>query len=98
MEAGGLEKEVTLKEVEVAIKSLKKGTSPGGDGLPAEFYQAFLPLVGPELVAVYQESLEGGKLPLSMRIGLVTLLHKKNSKEDLANWRPITLLNTDYKF
>lgn len=97
VEAGGLEKEVTLKEVEVAIKSLKKGTSPGGDGLPAEFYQAFLPLVGPELVAVYQESLEGGKLPLSMRIGLVTLLHKKNSKEDLANWRPITLLNTDYK-
>lgn len=28
---------------------------------------------------------------------MVTLLHKKNSKEDLANWRPITLLATDYK-
>lgn len=97
VEAGGLEKEVTLKEVEVAIKSLKKGTCPGGDGLPAEFYQAFLPLVGPELVEVYQESLGRGKLPLSMRMGLVTLLHKKNSKEDLANWRPITLLTTDYK-
>lgn len=31
-----------------------------------------------------------------MMMGIVTLLHKKNSKEDLANWRPITLLTTNY--
>lgn len=32
-----------------------------------------------------------------MRTGLVTLLHKKGAKEELGNWRPITLLTTDYK-
>ncbi len=36
-------------------------------------------------------------MPLTMRTGLVTLLHKKGHKEELANWRPITLLTTDYK-
>lgn len=43
-----LEGKVTFEEVEVAVRSLKGGTSPGGDGLPSEFYQAFLPLVGPD--------------------------------------------------
>ncbi len=46
---------------------------------------------------VYQESLGKGELPPTMQTGLVTLLYKKGKKEDLANWRPITLLTTDYK-
>ena len=33
-----------------------------------------------------------------MRVGLVTLLEKKGKDRlELANWRPITLLNVDYK-
>ena len=33
-----------------------------------------------------------------MRTGVVTLLEKKGKDRlDIANWRPITLLNTDYK-
>lgn len=96
-ESLGLEGPLSLQEVESALFSLKKGTAPGGDGLPVEFYRAFWPLVGVELVEVYQESLGKGELPLTMRTGLVTLLYKKGKKEDLANWRPITLLTTDYK-
>ncbi len=96
-ESLGLEGPLSLQEVESALFSLKKGTAPGGDGLPVEFYRAFWPLVGVELVEVYQESLGKGELPPTMRTGLVTLLYKKGKKEDLANWRPITLLTTDYK-
>lgn len=54
VERGELEEKVTLEEVEKAVRSLKRGTSPGCDGLPSEFYQTFWPLVGPELVKVYQ--------------------------------------------
>lgn len=56
-----------------------------------------MPWIGTELVSVYQESIEKGELPLTMRTGLVALLHKKGSKDELANWRPITLLTTYYK-
>lgn len=96
-ESAALEKSLTLQEVESALYSFKKDTVPGNDGLPVEFYRAFWPLIGAELVEVYQESLNKGELPATMRTGLVTLLYKKGKKEDLANWRPITLLSTDYK-
>ena len=29
--------------------------------------------------------------------GMLTLLFKKGEREDIRNWRPITLLNVDYK-
>jgi len=92
-----LEKPQNFQEVESALNSLKKGTAPGNDGLPVEIYRAFWPMVGRELVEVYQESLKIGELPSTMKTELVTLLYKKGKKEDLANWRPITLLTTDYK-
>lgn len=33
----------------------------------------------------------------SQRTGLITLLYKKGDRTDLKNWRPISLLNCDYK-
>lgn len=96
-EATALEGEVTVQEVERALRSLKKGTAPGCDGLPVDFYCFFWPLISGDLVAVYKECLASGLLPQTMRTGHVSLLYKKGDREDLANWRPITLLTTDYK-
>ena len=33
----------------------------------------------------------------SMRKAIVKLLYKKNDHKNIKNWRPIALLNTDYK-
>ena len=47
---------------------------------------------------MYQDSFTKGVLPECMRLGVVTLLEKKGKdRMELANWRPITLLNVDYK-
>ncbi|KAK3545367.1 hypothetical protein QTP70_005979 [Hemibagrus guttatus] len=51
-----LEREISLEEVERAMLSLKTGVAPGGDGLPAEWYRTFWPVVGPDLLAVYREA------------------------------------------
>ena len=37
------------------------------------------------------------KLPISHTIGVIKLIHKRNEKEILLNWRGITLLCVDYK-
>ena len=92
--------ESDLSEAELlkTLKSFKKNKSPGLDGLSAEFYLSFWDSLKDKLMAVYSQSFEVGILPEAMRIGVVTLLEKKGKdRSDIANWRPITLLNTDYK-
>ena len=33
----------------------------------------------------------------SQHRGILTLLYKKGEREDIRNWRPLTMLNVDYK-
>ncbi|CAM2101090.1 unnamed protein product [Caretta caretta] len=67
------------------------------DGLTVEFYHAFWDILGPDLATVWAESLQGGVLPLSCRRAVLALLPKKGDLRNLRNWRPVSLLSTDYK-
>jgi hypothetical protein len=44
-----------------------------------------------------QHSITQGHLPKGMNDGLIALLHKGGTTEELTNYRPITLLNVSYK-
>ena len=46
---------------------------------------------------VLTSSLESGTLPYSFKRAIITLLPKKGDLADISNWRPVSLLNTDYK-
>ena len=91
------EGEATLAECTQALKSFKCNKSPGLDGLPYEFYRTFWDLIGPDMVATFNDTFTGGSLSFSQRTGLITLLYKKHDRLDTKNWRPISLLCTDYK-
>jgi hypothetical protein len=86
-----------LSELTVALNKANKGKAPGLDGLTCEFYATFWNCLGPLFLKAVSRSLQEGKLPPSMLKGLVTLVQKHEDPMDLKNWRPITLLNTDYK-
>ena len=92
------EKDITTDELLKTLKSFKKNKSPGLDGLSAEFFLKFWSKFKDKLISVYNESFSLGLLPEGMRIGVATLLEKKGKDQlDIAIWRPITLLNVDYK-
>lgn len=76
---------------------MQSGKAPGIDGLPADFYKTFWPIVGENLLVVLSDSLSKGMLPLSGRRAVLTLLLKKGDLQDIKNWRPVSLLCTDYK-
>ena len=87
---------ITLAECNTALKQMKKSKSPGCDGLPAEFYNKFFHLIGEHLVVAYNKNI--AQLSPSQRLSFITLLCKDpNKSEEIGNWRPISLLNTDYK-
>lgn len=64
----------------------------------AEFYITFAEQLAPFLLHMFTESIESGTLPPSLSQGLLTLIPKPNKDSLLIdNWRPICLLNNDYK-
>jgi len=93
-----LEGPVTLAEVRCALFDMETGKSPGLDGLPADFYRAFFSDMGQDLTDILNAVFDNGQLSESQKSGLITLLYKnKGNREELTNWRPISLLNVDYK-
>lgn len=92
------DKSIDVKELEQALKEMASNKSPGPDGLTVEFYKRFLPELKNVLYKLFLEIEEKETLSHSMKMGVITLLYKKKGdKRLLKNWRPISLLNVDYK-
>ena len=87
------------REIFLALKSTKNGSSPGLDGIPGEVYKFFWNDIKIPLLNCYNHSFEIGELSTSQTQGVICLLHKGkgSSRDDISNWRPIALTNFDYK-
>lgn len=97
---GEAEGQISLDELTAALHVSARGSSPGLDGLTYEFYRAFWDLLGPALAAMLEEVFSDplATLPPTLTEGRVTLLHKQGKDKTLPDsYRPITLLNVDYK-
>lgn len=85
-------------ELKKALGHLNTGKTPGSDGLPPEFFSMFWQFLAPYYCASLDHSIQMGSMSVSQRRGLITLVPKKGEdRRYISNWRPITLLNTDYK-
>lgn len=81
-----------------APKEIRKmGRVPGADGTSAECYKHFWNFIGQDLLYVYKASFTAGVLPISCTRAILSLLPKKRDLGMLKNWRPVSLLCTDYK-
>ena len=76
---------------------MKNEKSPGEDGIPKEFYDKYYHLLEENLSELYNNILLSMEQPQSQKNALIKLLFKKGDHRELKNWRPVSLLNTDYK-
>ena len=98
--ADTLDEFINMEELDQVVNSLKNNKSPGWDGLSAEFYKHFWSDIKEIIFKCFEESVVNQRLSPSQRIGIITLLPKPKPPTELVhlkNWRPITLLNVDYK-
>lgn len=93
-----LNSDLSLEDLEQSIRHMKNGKSPGCDGLPVELYKKFWGILGEHLLASFVYSLEMGSLSPDQRRAVIALIPKKGKdKRYIRNWRPISMLNVDYK-
>ena len=93
-----LDRDITVDEIGIALKSFENDKAPGCDGLPADIYKILWPKLKNTLLEYYEAAYLKQQLGPSARRGILSLLPKKNNDLTLLkNWRPITLLNFDYK-
>ena len=88
---------VSAEEILATMRTRPTGKSPGPDRIPNIFYRTFAAELGPFLEEVLAESRAKGALPPTFLQGITSVLYKKKDPDDPRNYRPITLLNTDYK-
>ncbi|KAH7961407.1 hypothetical protein HPB52_008892 [Rhipicephalus sanguineus] len=97
-EFSALDGEATMDELQGATQKMPPNSAPGVDGLTAGFYATFMDVLGDALLAVVNALLAKHIKPDSFGAGRIVLLLKDGAPpNELSSWRPITLLNVDYK-
>jgi hypothetical protein len=92
-----LNRSITQKEIEAAIKSLPKKKSPGPDGLTAEFCQTFKEELIPTFLKLFHEiERKENCLTHFMKPILLSSPNQKDTSKK-EKYRPIYLMNINAK-
>ena len=85
----------TKEEISVSLKGKRNGSAPGPNGIPYLVYKK-VPFLLCHLSLILQEVWPNFHLPQS-RFGVTGLIHKNGSDEEVSNYHPVTMTNTDGK-
>ena len=88
---------ISEPELSAAIKRAPKRKSPGIDGIVTEFYTRNTRMLSNDLLQLYNKFFTSGKIPKAIKRGIIVCLPKHNKPAKVHDYRPLTLLNTDYK-
>ena len=92
------ESKITIDECKESLMKLTNNRSPGSDGISVEFYKFFWDKLKKFLIDSYNYAFENDILSIEQRRAILILIPKgTKDKRLLKNWRPISLLNVDYK-
>ena len=89
---GFLDCPISAKEVKDIIGNLKRGKAAGHDDIVNEALKEAPESFIEKLTVLFNRVKDQSQVPRSWNRGRVTLVHKKGSRDDVGNYRPITVL------
>ena len=94
-----LEQDLSEQEVLAALKTMRNNSAPGFSGLTTSFLKFFWSKIKEMLVNSLKDAYTNGEMSTSQKKAVITLIHKGKDlpKDKLKNYRPISLLKTDYR-
>ena len=96
-EKADLELDITIEELDEAVKSCNLKSAPGIDGFNNRFILKFWRHFRKPLHDYFTYCYRTGSLTPTFRTALIKLIPKKGDLGQLKNWRPISLLSCFYK-
>jgi hypothetical protein len=98
IEADDLIRPFTIEELEEALKDMDVNSAPRPDGQSVGFYREFWNELKITVLEMFQ-CLYRGELNLSrLNYGMISLIPKIKDANNIKQYRPICLLNVDYKW
>jgi hypothetical protein len=92
-----LDRPITAEELGTVLRGGAKKKSPGIDGLSLEFYIANWDTICADLVQLMNHMFIEKRISAKQKIGIVISLPINNNPRAVGDYRPITLLTTEYK-
>ena len=90
-------KELSVRSIRRYIKKLRNDIAPGPLGITATFLKKFSKWVALILKEEFKFFLAGKKIDNYWKLGRISLIPKKGDLNDMENWRPISVLNIEWK-
>ena len=80
-------------EISLIISSLDSHKSSGPNSIPVKILKLLKNDISQQLSDIFNMSFSTGQFPSVLKIGKVIPIHKKQSRVDYTNYRPISLLS-----
>jgi hypothetical protein len=97
-EASELIQPFSMSKIEEALKDMDSNSTPGPDGLPAGFYKKIWTHIKGVIFEMFNR-LHSEELNMSrMNYVIIILIPKLKEANNIKQYRPICLLNVDYKW
>jgi hypothetical protein len=92
-----LTKPFTMGEIKEVVMDMKENSAPGPNGYGVIFFKKFWEVIKDDLGAMFSD-LYFGKLDVKrLNYGVITLVPKLKEANNIKHFRPICLLNVDFK-
>ena len=85
--------QVSVSDVHKLLKGVGRDKATGLDDIPARFIVDAAHIIDKPISHILNLSLSQGIVPDEMKAARVVPLHKKNSKTDTGNYRPVSILS-----
>lgn len=87
----------TLEEIKTSIMDMRDNSAPGPNGFSVSFFQNFWDMVKGDLNNMFRDFWHGQLDIKRINYGVITLVPKLKEANTIKQYRPICLLNVDYK-
>ena len=87
-------KEETQSNIEKIIDKMRIDVATGNDNLGAKVIKDIKTTISPILTKLINKGYETSTFPNCMKSAVIKIIHKKGSTDDIANYRPISILPT----